>query len=246
MAACVECLTEPTKAFMHFLLTNDDGIHAPGLAAMMEAVNGIPGATWTAVAPHVEMSSCGHRVTTETSLKVDRLDHQRYSVTGTPADCVRIGLFALGIRPDFVLSGVNPGGNMGHDVHISGTAAGAREAAYHGLRSAAISHYIRRGLKLNWSIIAPWTTQMIQELTGRDLGDGEFWNVNYPHLESPSPDLPDRVATEKCRSPMLVSYESPEPDVYKYNAAYGDRPRDPGSDVAVCFGGSVSVSKLRV
>jgi len=231
---------------MHFLLTNDDGVHGPGLAAMIEAVEGLPGSSWTVVAPNVEMSSCGHRVTTLETMRVNQMEERRYSVTGTPADCVRVALFGLGLKPDFVLSGVNPGGNMGHDVHISGTVAGAREAAYHGLGAAAISHYMVSGRKMDWSLIAGWTAQVLKQVIDQPLADGEFWNVNYPHLASPGPLLPDCVETQKCRSPMLVSFEKPGPDLLKYNARYADRPRDAGSDVDVCFGGQVSISRLTV
>ena len=122
----------PSRA-MHFLLTNDDGIHAPGLAALAEAIRLRPDSTLTIVAPSTEQSQCGHRVTTREPITVTQHGADRYSVDGTPADCVRIALFALGLAPDFVISGVNAGGNLGQDLHISGTVAGAREAAFHGL-----------------------------------------------------------------------------------------------------------------
>ncbi len=115
---------------MHFLLTNDDGIDAPGLAALEAAVRSLPGAQVSIVAPDSERSLCGHRVTTHQPIYVSPRGEGRYSTSGTPADCVRVALFGLGIRPDFVLSGVNAGGNMGQDLPISGTTASAREAAY--------------------------------------------------------------------------------------------------------------------
>ena len=113
----------------HFLLTNDDGIDAPGLAALERCARLIPDARVSVIAPVREHSMCGHRLTTHSPLRVERRGDDRWAVDGTPADCVRLALFALGIRPDWVLSGVNAGGNLGQDIHVSGTCAAARTTA---------------------------------------------------------------------------------------------------------------------
>jgi 5'-nucleotidase len=242
---------------MHFLLTNDDGIHAPGLAALERAIGAIPNAALTVVAPATEQSQCGHRVTTREALVTTQLAERRYSVGGTPADCVRIALFALGVRPDFVISGVNAGGNMGQDLVISGTVAGAREAAFHGLPAAALSHYLKRDLTVDWARVTMWTGAVVGELLAQPLADGEFWNVNYPHLAPDVLGLPPRVVCPPCRAPLNVEYigenvaSSGEngPGTarsYYYSATYAARPVEPGSDVAICFGGEVAVSRLRV
>lgn len=235
---------------MHFLLTNDDGIKAPGLAALELAVRTLPGATFSVVAPSSEQSQCGHRVTTRESIRVTREAEHRFHVDGTPADCVRVAIFALGIRPDFVVSGVNAGGNMGQDLYISGTVAGAREAAFHGIPAAAFSQYLIRELAVDWERMSGWTRQVLGELLAEPLADGQFWNVNYPHLPAGPMELPERVACHPCRAPLNVSYEStvvtPEVTSHLYSATYASRPAEPGSDVAVCFGGQVAVSRLRV
>ena len=235
---------------MHFLLTNDDGINAPGLAALAQAVAAIPGASCTVVAPASEQSQCGHRVTTHEPLQVVRLAANRFTTSGTPADCVRVALFGLGLKPDMVLSGVNAGGNLGQDLYISGTAAGAREAAFHGLPSVAFSHYMVRGIPMDWDRTSEWTRQVLTELLEPALSDGEYWNVNFPHLPPGSRALPDRVASHLCRSPLNVSYQSTpwENDVawLSYSATYASRPVEPDSDVAICFGGRISVSRLKI
>lgn len=231
---------------MHFLLTNDDGIHAPGLAALEEAVRLIPHATWTVVAPAAEQSQCGHRVTTHQNLTLHKIDDRHFSVNGTPADCVRLALFALGLRPAFVLSGVNAGGNMGQDIVISGTVAAAREAAYHGLPAAAISHYLVSGLTVDWARTATWTRQIINHLSITPLQDAEFWNVNLPHLPGGPAPLPGMVAAQPCRAPLNVSYQEALTGQFLYNARYADRPAEPDSDVAVCFGGQISLSRIRL
>jgi 5'-nucleotidase len=237
---------------MHFLLTNDDGLHAPGLAALEQAVRRLPGAEVTVVAPATEQSQCGHRVTTREPITVAQITERRFRVEGTPADCIRVALFALGQRPDFVLSGVNAGGNMGQDLFISGTVAAAREAAFHGLPGAAFSHYLKRNEALDWGRVAEWTRELLAELLAQPLDDGEFWNVNYPHLPPGVLALPTRVACHPCRAPLNVSYESRRLDseagvtTHRYTATYSERPAEPESDVTVCFGGEVAVSRLHL
>src|SRR5437588_8229336 len=111
---------------MKFLLTNDDGIAAAGLCALDRAARDLGETVWAA--PHIHLSGCSHRVTTDQPLRVTRVDagaqtSARWAIEGTPADCVRVGLAHLAPEADWVLSGLNHGGNLGADVHISGTVA---------------------------------------------------------------------------------------------------------------------------
>lgn len=229
---------------MHFLLTNDDGIDALGLAALESAVRLIPGSTLSVVAPASEQSMCGHRITTHSPLKVEKREEQRWAVHGTPADCVRIGLFALGLKPDWVLSGVNAGGNLGQDIMISGTCAAAREAVYHQVQAMAFSHYLIRDLEVDWPRISQWTTVLFAQLEKQTLSDGEYWCANFPHHPPGDLAMPEVRHCKPARSPLRVSFKKHEADSYLYNASYGERPRDPESDVAVCFGGEISVCCL--
>lgn len=229
---------------MHVLLTNDDGIEAPGLRALEKAAAQL-GWRFTTVAPAVEHSQCGHRVTTHQPLKVEQRAENRHAVHGTPADCVRIALFALDVRPDLVLSGVNAGGNMGQDIVISGTVAAAREAAYHGVRSFALSHYLIRDLVLDWDRAAAWVAEILQEIRAEDQPSRSFWNINLPHLPAGPAVLPPRVRCEPAKSPLRVAYTQGD-EGYLYTACYASRPQDPESDVAVCFGGNVAISLVGV
>ncbi len=229
---------------MRVLLTNDDGIAAPGLQALEQAARQL-GWQVTIVAPAQEQSQCGHRVTTHQPLQVATLAANRHAVHGTPADCVRLALFALDVRPDLVLSGINAGGNMGQDIVISGTVAAAREAAYHGVRSIALSHYLIRDLAVDWQRTAAWIAQILTELHEQESLPRSFWNVNLPHLPPGADALPRRQRCEPAHSPLNVAYDQTEHG-YLYSAAYASRPRDPGSDVDVCFGGNVAVSLLCV
>jgi len=233
---------------MLVLLTNDDGIDAPGIAAAEKAVL-MRGWQVVVVAPDVEKSMCGHRVTTHHPLVIEQRGESRFAIQGTPADCVRLGLFALDLKPDLVLSGINAGGNMGQDIVISGTVAAAREASYHGVRSIALSHYLKRELKVDWDRTAAWASIVLGELHHATKAPRSFWNVNFPHLHPETAELPPRVRCEPAKSPLNVSYsrrEHPEHHVFDYSASYAERPRDPGSDVEACFAGKVAVSMLSI
>ncbi len=137
---------------MTIILTNDDGIDAPGIQALLQAVEG----KTIMVAPQGQLSGCGHQVTAHSPIHVDRRSEFEYAVGGTPADCVRIALHHVCAKPDLVLSGINAGGNLGVDVYISGTVAAVREAAMHGIRGIAISHRIKRPLEIDWDVATRW------------------------------------------------------------------------------------------
>jgi 5'-nucleotidase len=227
---------------MKILLTNDDGIDAPGLVALEAAVAWMGGET-VVVAPAEPHSGCGHRVTTDRPLRVHELAGKRFAVEGTPADCVRIALAELARDAAVVVSGINAGGNLGADVHHSGTVAAAREAALHGRRAVAASHYHRRGTTIDWERAARWLEDVLRRLP-EPLTPGEFWNVNLPDLAADAA-MPMVVECATDASPFTLGY-AVTPEGWRYQASYHERPRVAGGDVAVCFGGAIAASKLRV
>src|SRR5262249_26291514 len=131
-------------ALMRFLLTNDDGVDAPGLKVLFVAAEPLGDAV--VVAPAEHHSGCSHQVTTRQPLRVAEHAARRFAVDGTPADCVRVALHALAPAAEWVLSGINAGGNLGADVYVSGTVAAAREAVLHGRPAVAVSQYLKRNL----------------------------------------------------------------------------------------------------
>jgi 5'-nucleotidase len=157
---------------------------------------------------------------------------------------VRIALFALNLKPDWVLSGVNAGGNLGQDIMISGTCAAAREAAYHQVKAMALSHYLIRGHTVDWSRVAQWSAELFRQLQNQRLDKGDYWCANFPHHPPGELAMPEFTHCQPAKSPLGVSFEKHPTGGYLYNASYGDRPRDPGSDVDVCFGGGISVCRL--
>ena len=233
---------------MKVILTNDDGVDAPGLAALRKASGG-PAATGTSgcviVAPHEALSGCSHRVTTyEGPIRVEQRSDFVYAVHGTPADCTRISLKHLFPEAAIVLSGINTGGNLGVDQYLSGTVAAAREAAMLGRVGIAISHYIKKGQTLDWDRAIAWTKRVLDDLLAREHNRGEYWNVNLPHLMPGEPD-PEIVFCKPCTQPLPVSYRV-EGDALYYEGVYSDRACDPGADVDLCFSGKITVSLLRL
>jgi 5'-nucleotidase len=227
---------------MKLLLTNDDGITAPGLRALIAAAR--PFGEIVVVAPACAHSGCGHRVTTDAPIRVERHGPGAHAVYGTPADCVRVALHRLARDADWVLSGINAGGNLGTDVHHSGTVAAVREGVLHGKPGIALSHYRRRGVPENWESAAVWVESVLRDLLARPPVPGCFWNVNLPHLE-PGSTAPEAIFCPLDLQPLPLSFRE-EGDLFHYDGDYHRRRRDPGSDVEVCFSGKIAISELRL
>jgi 5'-nucleotidase len=120
------------------LVTNDDGVHAPGLAALADALGEL-GEVWV-VAPEREQSACGHALTLHRPLRTHQWDERRFAVNGTPSDCVNLGVLGfLPERPVLIASGINHGSNLGDDVTYSGTVSAAMEGTLLGVPSIAVS-----------------------------------------------------------------------------------------------------------
>ena len=226
---------------MTLILTNDDGIDAPGIRALKKAVKG---KDVIIAAPKDHLSGCGHQVTTTQPIHVQRRSDCEYAITGTPADCVRISLAHICQNIKFVISGINAGGNMGVDAYISGTVAAVREAAIHGIPGIAVSHYRKGKLNVDWDVAAQWTAQVLADLLNRELQPGTFWNVNLPHLLPGEPD-PEVVFCQPCTKPLPVNYRI-EGNEFYYVGEYAKRDRTIGSDVDVCFSGKIAVTQLTV
>ncbi len=222
------------------ILTNDDGFDAPGLAALESATSGLGEAT--IVAPSGPQSGCGHAVTTGRPFASRTLPSGGFAVEGTPADCVRLALHHLVERADWVLSGINAGGNLGADVFHSGTVAAVREAVLHGVPGIAISHYIARGRPIDWGMAAIRAANVLKLLLDRPWTPGTFWNVNLPHPEPGGPE-PRIVDCPLDPSPLPLKYKL-EGNQAHYSGDYQGRARRPGSDVDVCFGGNIAITLL--
>lgn len=225
---------------MTLILTNDDGIEAPGIRALHQAVAG----KGVIVAPRHHHSGCSHQITSDRPIHVERRSEQEYAVDGTPVDCTRVALSHLHPDTAYVLSGINAGGNLGADVYVSGTVAAVREAALHRIPGMAISHFIKRGRAIDWDLAARLTAKVLDKLLDQPLEPGSFWNVNLPHLEPGAPD-PEMVFCSLCSQPLPVAYRLEGEHLY-YIGDYSKRDRDPNADVDVCFSGNIAITLLRL
>lgn len=228
---------------MKFLITNDDGIDAPGLQALAAAAKPLGQAI--IVAPAGPQSGVSHRVTWEGALQIEERGPGHFAIDGTPADCARLGLLRLVPDADWVLSGINYGGNLGADVHYSGTVAAVREAVLHGWPGIAISQYRRRNAAIDWTRSTRWLTPLLDELLARPVETGLFYNVNLPHLEPNEPD-PKVVFCPLDPHPLPLSYRHDQETGHYYDGDYHARERKSGADVDVCFGGRIAVSEVRL
>jgi 5'-nucleotidase len=224
------------------VLTNDDGIEAPGLAALQVAMSGFEGCR--VVAPLGPRSGCGHQVTTHQPIAMTERHNGQIAVDGTPADCVRLAIHRLGNEIAWVISGINAGGNLGADLHHSGTVAAVREAALHGVPGVAVSQYIARGRSIDWARASIWTARVLADLMARPLVPGTFWNVNLPYPEPGGPD-PDVIFCPVDASPLPLAYRLDSAGLV-YCGDYQSRARQKSSDVDVCFGGRIAVSRVPV
>ena len=226
------------------LLTNDDGVDAPGLKALREATEGL--GLRKVVAPQLHSSGCSHAVTISGPIRIHRRSDDETAVDGSPADCVRIALTRLQPNFDWVISGINEGGNLGGDVFHSGTVAAVREAVLHGRPGIAISHYKARGKTIDWRLAAKWAARVLGDLIETSWEPGTFWNVNLPH---PGPEIlePEVVFCGLDPSPLPLDFRfDEEGKIAHYCGDYQGRERIPGADIDLCFGGRIAVSLIRV
>lgn len=169
---------------LRFLITNDDGIDAPGIAIMADIAHALSDDVWI-VAPDGNQSGAGHRFTLGRELHFERHGERSFAVVGgSPADCVVAGMtHLLGDRPaDVVLSGVNAGQNLGDIINCSGTAAGAREGALQGAIGIAMSQGINyeHGREVDWSNSIRHGVAVARSIIAAAQGREHYYNVNFP------------------------------------------------------------------
>lgn len=163
------------------LITNDDGIHAPGLKALQQAL--APLGTTVVIAPERDNSAVSHALTMHRPLKVQEHGPQLYSIDGTPTDCVAIGLKKiLPSPPDLLVSGINSGANLGDDISYSGTVSAAIEATMYGIPSIAIS--VGGDAPLNYSAAMKIASCMARKVLSNQLPEKTLLNINVPSGES--------------------------------------------------------------
>ncbi|MDY6952026.1 MAG: 5'/3'-nucleotidase SurE, partial [Thermodesulfobacteriota bacterium] len=166
---------------MNILLTNDDGIHAKGLWAVEQVLS--RQYKVSVVAPDKERSAVGHSITLTSPLRLSKIETNGglgYAVNGTPADCVKLAVLEiLERRPDMVVSGINPGANVGINLNYSGTVSAAKEAALMGIPAIAVSQ--DPPANHEYGVAAHFVGSLISRVMTEGLPPGTFLNVNIPN-----------------------------------------------------------------
>ncbi len=237
---------------MRILITNDDGIHSHGLRVLAQRLGKL-GAV-SVIAPDRERSGTGHAITVHHPLRVTRYPtfaegvREAMSVDGTPSDCVKLGIEAiLSQRPDIVVSGINPGPNLGTDVIYSGTVAGAVEAILSDVPAIAVSTVATSVTTTDLEFMSDWIADLIQMGRRSGFPDETLLNVNFPACS------PDQIKGVKITRPGVRRYRNvfdkridPRGRVYYWMAGDPvDLDQASDTDAGAVFSDYLSVSPVK-
>lgn len=230
---------------MRILLSNDDGVRAPGLSALYQALKDI--ADVTVIAPDRNCSGASNSLTLHSPLRVEQLENGFFSVNGTPTDCVHIGTNSpLGEAPDLVVSGINDAPNMGDDVIYSGTVAAATEGRFVGLPAIAVS--MGQHGHDHYDTAARVVADLIKKLQEEPLQSDFVLNVNVPYV--PFAQLKGTQLTRlgrRHRAENMVRDSDPwGREIFWYGPVGPQRDDGPGTDFAAVREGYVSITPLTV
>lgn len=229
------------------LISNDDGIEAPGIAALFEKLSAI--ASVTVAAPAQNYSAVGHGITYQDPIMItesERNGCKWFAIKALPATCVRLALESLlAEKPSLVVSGINRGENLGVVSFYSATVACAREAAIKGIPAVAVS--LASGKTMDYGPAADFIVSLVQELKEKGLRPGSFLNVNVPNL--PGDQVKGVLITRQDMQPSQESYErrvSPSKQVYFWNI-FTDLDQAPEkTDVWAVRNGFISISPFQL
>ncbi len=237
---------------MNILLSNDDGILANGIRALIEALS--PCYDVYVVAPDRERSAAGHSLTLHTPLRVEEVDAKYgakrcWMTTGTPGDCVKIAVNAILANnelPDLVISGINHGPNLGGDILYSGTVSCAMEGALLGIPSIAVSLASLRTEYEDFTLAAEFVATMIERLENYKIPPKTVLNVNVPGLDKE--DIAGVAVTELGRRMFTDTYErrvDPRGKVYYWMAGeLINEPEDAKTDIAAVRNNKISITPI--
>ncbi|MEM6691006.1 MAG: 5'/3'-nucleotidase SurE [Planctomycetota bacterium] len=236
----------------HILVTNDDGFEAPGLLALRSSVQAkFPNARVVLVGPDRGRSECSHGVSAA-GFEIQTHGEDVFSTSGTPADCVRAGLYYLCPDASLVISGINEGANLGVEVWVSGTVAAAREAALAGIPAVAISHYRHPTIPRTYDHVGEWLEivwdrpelKAMFDAKKLELGNpASLWNINLPAIDPQGPP----PSIELCpidSNPIDRTAAVKGDGTLRWELDFQARPRDAGTDIDLCFGGAITMSSL--
>lgn len=229
------------------LISNDDGVHAPGIQVLTRIAKTISDDVWV-VAPEVEQSGASHSLTVRTPVRIRKLGDRRYSVGGTPTDCVLLGALQIlkDHPPDLVLSGVNSGGNLAEDVQHSGTVAAATMGASLGFPAIAFSQHFVMGSPIDFSAALQYGPELIRKLMAAPWRRDTVVNINFP--DRPAKAITGIAVTRQGRRRIKEHItEAVDPfgrPYYWIGAPRKEQELRKDSDISAVMRGEISVTPL--
>lgn len=237
----------PDLARARVLISNDDGVNAPGIKVLERALKRIAGEVWV-IAPESEQSAAGHSLTLRAPLRIKKIAARKFAVTGTPTDAVLLGVQHVmkDCRPDLIVSGVNRGGNLGEDVTYSGTVAAAMEGTLLGIPSVAFSLVTPDGAKSHWKTAEVYVENVLMHLAGVSFPRGVLVNVNIP--DCPVAQVTGIESTRQGRRKIgceLLEGRDPKGKSYFWIGAQRDEDVSrPGTDLEAVARNAVSIAPI--
>jgi 5'-nucleotidase len=231
------------------LLTNDDGIEAPGLAVLERIARALAGEVWV-VAPEHDQSGVSHAVSLHHPIRVTERGPRRYAITGTPGDCAVMGVCHLmaGAPPDLLLCGVNRGANLGMETVFSGTVGGAMTGMMLGIPSIALSQAWTDRLHVRWHTAEALGPGVVRQLLAIGWGEATCLNVNFPDLPAAEvgPLTLARQGIGLIQGMHVETRTDPRGMTYHWIAfRRGPREQGPESDIDALQAGRIVVTPLR-
>lgn len=240
-------ITDLKKA--RILVSNDDGLHGPGLEVLIRIAESLSDDVWVVVPEH-EQSGAGHSLTLHHPLRMRQVRDRVYAVSGTPTDCVLLAVNHLlkDHHPDLVLSGVNRGANLGEDVTYSGTVAAAMEGTLLGIPSIALSQVYSDDTPVPWATAETHAPNVIRMLTALGWPESELMNVNFPDVAADAVRgvVAARQGSRKIGDDLDQRFD-PRGRSYFWIGPQRSRERaDDGTDIAAVQAGQIAVTPLCV
>lgn len=235
---------------MRILCSNDDGIHAPGMAVLEKIAHRLSDDVWT-IAPLVEQSGVARALTLHQPIRVHQFDEKRFAVAGTPSDAVMLGVTKImqDKKPDLVLSGVNNGQNVAEDLTYSGTIAAALKGMTLGISSIALSLSRFDRAKVRWETAEKHAPELLKKLLAQGWPEDVIININFPDVE-PDQVGPIEITTQGKRDVMsLYSEERTDLRGQKYHwfGFHGKQSNPPeGTDLRAIYEGRISVTPVQL
>ena len=234
---------------MRILICNDDGIDAQGLYLLEKIARTFSDDVWV-VAPETEQSGASHALTLHRPLRLRQHDKRHYTIDGTPSDCVLLAINSLlrAHKPDLVLSGINNGGNLGEDVHYSGTVGAAMEGTLLGVRALALSQVFTAPRPTRWETAERFVPDLLRAVIGRLWDQNVLLNINFPDV---APEAVSGIEVVQQGKRKLGDYleERVDPRGRPYIWISGKRREDrqrPDTDLEAICRGAITVTPLVV